>query len=149
MERVVNDLDDRVGNEGLELCTGGLATIPPKIYADNRAMAAWFRDNQIDLSADYARNRWALMTKKLVLREMPDRRWDELKPADIKNRLKEDSSELEVMERGVYRYYLLNKDSKPPLLFAFETGAGDQGVLEITGFTQKPRSVKLRYKLVQ
>jgi len=80
---------------------------------------------------------------------MPDQRWDELRTKDIKDRLDESSSELEVLKRGGYRYYLLNKESKPPLLFAFETGTGDQGVLEITGFTDKPRSVKLRYQLIQ
>ncbi|HSY18418.1 MAG TPA: ATP-dependent metallopeptidase FtsH/Yme1/Tma family protein [Candidatus Acidoferrales bacterium] len=34
-------------------------------------------------------------------------------------------------------------------LYAFQTEAGQSGVLQITGFTEKPRGVKIRYKLVQ
>ena len=40
-------------------------------------------------------------------------------------------------------------DGKLPQTFAFETREGSQGVLQITGFTENPRGVKLRYKLVQ
>ena len=36
-----------------------------------------------------------------------------------------------------------------PATFAFKTGAGGMGLLQITGFTEDPRGVKLRYKLVQ
>lgn len=148
-ERVVNDLDDHLGKEALVLKSGQSLTIPPETYASNRAMAEWISTNRVDLLADHAKNRWALMTQKLVLREIPDRRWDELQTKDIKDRLAERGTELEVLERSGYRYYLLNKESKPPLLFAFETGTGDQGVFEISEFTHKPRSVKLRYKLIQ
>lgn len=147
-ERVVNDLDDGQGKEALALLTGKTFTLPTEAYADNRAMAAWINTNQVDLLVDHAKNRWALMTKTLVLRELPDHRWDELNTKDITNRLSEANSNLEVLERGGYRYYLLTKESKPPLLFAFQTGDGDQGALEITGFAEEPRSVKLRYRLV-
>ena len=34
-------------------------------------------------------------------------------------------------------------------LYAFQTDEGDAGLLQITGFTDNPRGVKLRYKLVQ
>ena len=34
-------------------------------------------------------------------------------------------------------------------LYAFQTDDGQTGLLQITGFTDKPRGVKLRYKLVQ
>lgn len=148
-ESVINDLDDEKGEEALDLRSGKLSSIPAEANGDGRAMAAWFQTNQSDLSADHAKNRWALMTRKLVLLEMPDRRWDDLKTEDIDERLSESSSNLEVLERSGQRFYLLTKEAKPPLLFAFETERGDQGVLEITGFAQKPRSVKLRYKLIQ
>ena len=36
-----------------------------------------------------------------------------------------------------------------PQLFAFQTPLGKRGLLQITGFTENPRGVKLRYKLVQ
>jgi hypothetical protein len=34
-------------------------------------------------------------------------------------------------------------------LYAFQTDDGQSGVLQITGFTENPRGVKIRYKLVQ
>ncbi len=37
----------------------------------------------------------------------------------------------------------------PKSTFVFETRDGVQGVLQITGFTEDPRGVKIRYKLVQ
>jgi hypothetical protein len=39
-------------------------------------------------------------------------------------------------------------DDLPQTIF-FKTGASNLGVLQITGFTENPRGVKLRYKLVQ
>lgn len=40
-------------------------------------------------------------------------------------------------------------DDELPLTFAFNTGGGTMGLLQITGFTEKPSGVKIRYKLVQ
>jgi hypothetical protein len=36
-----------------------------------------------------------------------------------------------------------------PVTFAFKTRQGGMGLLQITGFTENPRGVKIRYKLVQ
>ena len=36
-----------------------------------------------------------------------------------------------------------------PRTFVFETHSGFKGLLQITGFTNNPRGVKIRYKLVQ
>jgi hypothetical protein len=38
---------------------------------------------------------------------------------------------------------------KTSAIWLFNTREGSLGVLQITGFTDKPRGVKLRYKLVQ
>ena len=40
-------------------------------------------------------------------------------------------------------------DAQLPQTFGFETREGSQGVLQITGLTENPRGVKIRYKLVQ
>jgi hypothetical protein len=37
----------------------------------------------------------------------------------------------------------------PPLTFAFKTAKGTRGLLQITSFTDNPRGVKIRYKLVR
>jgi len=41
------------------------------------------------------------------------------------------------------------ESSSPPVTFAFRTEKGVRGLLQITGFTENPRCVKIRYKLVQ
>jgi hypothetical protein len=41
------------------------------------------------------------------------------------------------------------KLGQPPATFAFRTASGTCGLLQITGFTENPRGVKLRFKLVQ
>jgi hypothetical protein len=44
---------------------------------------------------------------------------------------------------------LWNEDGVLPETYIFHTGAGTAGLLQITGFTENPRGVRLRYKLVQ
>ncbi len=44
---------------------------------------------------------------------------------------------------------LWQEDGALPQTYIFRTGAGGMGILQITGFTENPRGVKLRYKLVQ
>jgi hypothetical protein len=39
--------------------------------------------------------------------------------------------------------------TNPPATFWFKTSAGATGLLQVTGFTENPRAVKLRYKLTQ
>ena len=36
-----------------------------------------------------------------------------------------------------------------PIFYGFQTSKGGQGILQITGFTENPRGVKIRYKLVE
>ncbi len=44
---------------------------------------------------------------------------------------------------------LISEDGVLPKTFIFHTRAGNSGILQITGFTENPRGVKIRYKLVQ
>ena len=43
-------------------------------------------------------------------------------------------------------YYMV---SEPPVTFAFQTGKGDLGILQVIRFTEEPAGMRLRYKLVQ
>ncbi len=45
--------------------------------------------------------------------------------------------------------YALETNTELPLTLAFETRSGNQGLLQITGFTDSPRGVRIRYKLAQ
>ena len=43
----------------------------------------------------------------------------------------------------------LNYGNNIPFVYGFQTREGGRGLLQITGFTENPRGVKIRYKLVQ
>jgi hypothetical protein len=43
----------------------------------------------------------------------------------------------------------IDDETNAPATYAFETREGGMGILQITGFTENPRGVKLRYNLVQ
>ena len=61
------------------------------------------------------------------------------------------ASEIEVPDEAVsgQTVTVTRERHSPPLTFAFRTAKGTRGLLQITGFTDNPRGVKLRYKLVQ
>ena len=102
----------------------------------------------MDLLADYARNRWALLSIGLTLADFPAARWDEATPADLTPALASGTT-IERLERSGQVFYLLPEQPQWPVTFAFKTREGDQGLLQITGATDNPRGVKIRYKLVQ
>jgi hypothetical protein len=60
--------------------------------------------------------------------------------------LKQPSALQRVEHSGATLYYL--PDGLLPLTFAFESRTGKAGLLQITGFTDNPRTVMIRYKLV-
>ena len=45
--------------------------------------------------------------------------------------------------------YSLGTNPVTPMTFVFATAKGARGLLEVTGFTENPRGVKIRYKLVE
>jgi hypothetical protein len=54
---------------------------------------------------------------------------------------------LQAVKKGMMKVYILPKEVEPPMTFAFKTSSGGLGVLQIAGFIEKPRGVKIRYKL--
>jgi tRNA A-37 threonylcarbamoyl transferase component Bud32 len=56
----------------------------------------------------------------------------------------------EIVERSSSKdTTLLSADELLPSTWAFQTREGGMGILQITGFTENPRGVKIRYKLMQ
>lgn len=41
------------------------------------------------------------------------------------------------------------RENELPKTFIFKTAKGSMGILQVIGFTENPRGVKIRYKLVQ
>ena len=53
-----------------------------------------------------------------------------------------------VRERRGTTYYELMEGALPAT-FAFQTRKGDLGILQVIRFTEEPRGMRIRYKLVQ
>ncbi len=56
---------------------------------------------------------------------------------------------IEILDRSGFQFYILERDAKAPQTFAFETREGALGVLQITEFRDRPRSIKIRHRLVK
>jgi len=106
--------------------------------------------SQGDLFAEYddfVGRRWALVTAGLKLSDLSPRQWESATVPGINTALETPTAVDHVEHLGATLYLL--PDGLLPMTFAFQTRQGDRGVLQITGFTDNPRGVKIRYKLVQ
>src|ERR1017187_4933948 len=124
------------------LATGG--TRPPDFTAvrgDDPAGRAWLRAQDIDL-VYYARTDSGdsgVGAYDLRLAKVPNTQFDSMDADGLVKAL----SGVERTEGG-----LMSVRDGLPVTYVFETRLGLGGVLQITGFTENPRGVKLRYKLV-
>jgi hypothetical protein len=135
--------DVRSGKESLaSLATGG--TRPPDFTAvggDDSAGRAWLRAHDIDL-VYYARTDSGdsgVGAYDLRLAKVPNAQFDSMDADGLVKAL----SGVERTEGG-----LMSARDGLPVTYVFETRRGLGGVLQITGFTDNPRGVKIRYKLV-
>ncbi len=149
IEKTLNDVDDGQGREGLDIQSGRQFDVPKEAKGWSKAQHhQWIKENGIDLFVDYARNRWALIVGDLKL-EGIEQRWDDINPHYLQTATASETSKIEMMERSGYRIYVLHEKAMPPLNFAFKTAKGELGVLQIVEFMDKPRGVKIRYKLLE
>ncbi|MCF7976157.1 MAG: type II secretion system protein GspG [Phycisphaerae bacterium] len=155
-DMIIQDLDEGKGHEAIDLDNARQYDIPSEQGNDQ---GGWYavqqlaREDGVDLYADYASNRWALMTSDLTLKKyVPNEFWDRLGPAEVQVLVslpQESSQGIEILDRSGFRFYILDHLAKAPQTFAFETAQGALGVLQITEFLDKPRAIKIRYKLVK
>ncbi|MBE0545379.1 MAG: protein kinase [Verrucomicrobia bacterium] len=152
IERTIYSSSSGVGKIALRLRTGELSA-PAE---PNRESARfWFKTNLMDLQAEHivageAKGRWGLLCIGLKLSDFASEKWDASTPDDVDKSL-QTSTGLERphnMEMGD-QSYLLPERLYLPVTLAFATAEGDHGLLQITGFTDNPHGVKIRYKLVQ
>jgi hypothetical protein len=150
IERVVNDLDDKQGNQALNLKTGQLLSLPAAIGSwPDPALQEWLNTNAVDLLADFARERWALIGRGMQFGDLADEGWRTGSLAEMERVLRNGTRRLEARTNRSGSFYLLPTNVLPPMTFAFQTSSGKRGVLQIAGFAENPRGVKIRYKLVQ
>ncbi|MCP4452227.1 MAG: hypothetical protein GY809_12250 [Planctomycetes bacterium] len=149
-EMVINDLDDDQGHEAVDLDKTKQYELPEE-WDDPVARLKWTKQNGVDLFADYARNRWAIMTSDLTLKRCANEFWGRLGPAEVRKLVsspQKDDWGSDFLKRNQFQFYILERGAKAPQTFTFETREGALGVLQITEFQDKPRGMKIRYRLV-
>ena len=151
-EATLNDMDDLRGGEALDLDSGTLLDLPKDIKQQSAGeRLQWLKDKGVDLLLDRVGGTWGLMTVAahgLKLAALPDETWGAPADIDVSQALAIERTGLEIKQRGPWLVYVLATNAQPPMTFAFRTTSGITGLLQITGFTEKPNAAHLRYKLM-
>jgi hypothetical protein len=106
----------------------------------------WITDKRIDLLAvNKGGSKWDLGTLQSKLAPLTEQQWESATLDELRRTL----TETEMPEHEGWRSQPIRSDRKTPLTFAIQSDSGAIGILQITGFTENPRGVKVRYKLVQ
>jgi len=151
-EVTLNDIDEQRGSDALDLDRGRLLDVPKDVEKRPEAdRIQWLTDQGLDLVVDKAGRRWRLGTttgNELELAPLGNVDWDAVTERSLSNALAAGPKGLEIKKVPSSQVYVLPADAQPPLTFAFRTASGATGLLQITGFTERPNSMRLRYKLV-
>jgi serine/threonine protein kinase len=144
IERVLNGYGTEAANQGLSFENGTLASIPERELDSNERRLKWLTDHGVDLLVvNKGGFKWNLVGPKLRVARLPEGQWEQATPEELRRAL--DAVVMDT-EDG-WPFHALHDRLEKPLDFAFQSSGGTVGLLQITGYTEKPRGVKLRYKL--
>jgi hypothetical protein len=176
IERTIHDWHENPVDSVIDLDSGKLFSMPkdllPKPGQDpkskKQAGEAWLRANGIDaggvvqgiektempLPPNAPKNAIMLRIAQIGLGGMDmfatptaNDGWDHLTRVEIQSRLAK--AKLEGDRRPLIPKGNMTTSGEFPATFLFETREGGMGVLQIVGFTEKPKAVKIRYKLLE
>jgi serine/threonine protein kinase len=134
LERTVNDDNALVGNFLIDLDRGLLFT-PPKELKDKAALTAWMTENGIDALA----KRQRFFGIDMMVVPVPEEQWETITPESVREQL----------PAGKPNSPSLMGDGRLPAVYLFRTREGGTGILQIVEATDKPKGLKIRYKLVR
>ncbi len=176
IERALGDQGNRKGNEALRLKDGKLFSLPAGFdfmwrngpspaWMNDDDQAGWLYESGINLAFDsQGADQWNIITRKTKLATWTEADWGTMSAAELRQRMSGQGSGLSWKTPSAiyprqgepaeqFASLSLPAGIKPPVTFAFATGDGDYGLLQIVSFgawsTTKGREVKIRYKLVQ
>ncbi len=141
-ERVVND--DSVGeNMLIDFDTGDLFARHEEIQGLPERLE-WFRRTGIDALCDADAPVSGLVGMDMVVHPFSAEAgmWDKMTARNLKEQ------EFWTFARPGFPVYT-SAAGDLPATFAFRTREGGMGILQIVGFTEDPKGVKIRYKMVQ
>jgi tRNA A-37 threonylcarbamoyl transferase component Bud32 len=153
-EFTLTEFNNMDGREGLDLDTGTVLAQPKDLEQWSEAeLAQWIKDQGVDLFVDHGPGgQWGLVTTtaaELKLANVTNDNRARITERELEETLLSGPAPTHVPPRGILKVYPLPKDSPTAMTLAFKTSSGSSGLLWIAGFTDHPRGVKIRYKLVQ
>jgi hypothetical protein len=155
VERVLYSMAVQRPIKGEDLDNGREIEVPAELEkAREEQFFHWLSKNGVDLLAVAHERSWDLIVGAKLVR-VPTLTWEQPKKADLLAALagweftKARVQRAELGAKQGFIPFLFDADANVPITFAFETSAGGLGVLQITGFSENPRGVKIRYKLAQ
>ncbi len=160
IERVLPDAEARTGYETLDLQSGNFLSRPRQQSDD--VVLPWLATNRADLMAAWGpdpedSNRVYFACIKTRISDFDGERWATATAADCLKAL-ESGTSLQPMDESSMdpdftdaggMVYFLPPATQLPRTLAFRNRNGVTGLIQITGFTENPRGVRIRYKLVQ
>ena len=126
----------------LDLDSGTILT-NSKLDWQSHAGHEWIRTNGLDVVAtESSKNIPVLLGVDLVLAPAPTNGWDIITAADV-------GQNWTLMQQEPRQEQMFGAPPGQSGTFLFQTREGGMGILQITGFSDNPPGVKIRYKLVQ
>ncbi len=144
IEITVNDAPSVEKDCLIDFDTGKLFSLPEnwrEVMSKNDG--EWVIKNGIDASAATRSNIKGLICNGMIFAIAPGRKsyWDNVKANSLVT-----SNLWEVGKPGIPAY--MTTQGQLPATYMFKTREGRIGILQITGFSDKPRGVNIRYKMV-
>ncbi|MGB7768833.1 MAG: protein kinase [Verrucomicrobiia bacterium] len=163
IERTLNDSREVATDCAIDLDSGQLFSLPPELVELQRTdlarahteIAAWAIRNGVDaIAQNMPDGRIALKCLGMVALGRGGNDWLQLRPDDFNREMSRERSAFlaatgQKTFGGVIPGFLVEKTSKEGWTTFFLTREGSTGLLQITGYTNNPPGVKIRYKLVR
>ena len=138
IEMTVND-DNAKTNMFADLDAGKLVTTPATLdNTDENAVLTWIKENGIDVMGETAGSVHGLVGFNIYAIHVDNYFWD-VDKFQITDRLLASMDEI----------ILLSVDNVLPVTYLINTSEHTMGVLQILGYAENPKGIKIRYKLLQ
>jgi hypothetical protein len=148
IERVVNDPDDTPTNCYIDLASGKLSS---KRAAGSDPLIAWVKSHHVDAQAHVTFDKGRLLSRGLYGLDLftlhENDAWERAKATEVQQQLAGIPPEDDRIPHIAINF--MTSVGNRPETYLFRTRDGCLGILQITGISDKPRGVKIRYKLVQ
>jgi hypothetical protein len=145
IEKIIHNSDEHAGFQGLDFDSGRMWTAAAAEIPHDDQPKSWITEHGIDLLAvGKGGSKWVLGTLQGKIAPLPEAQWTTESAVELRRALASTTME----ESEGMRYCQIRFDGKNPSTFALQTGSGLIGLLQVTGVTENPRGLAIRYKLV-